>query len=107
MDRKVWKASGCYQKAEREDGTPAPTKGAGQEWVPTLSGMELTDLPLTSRDVFVLSFVDGRRSIGTIALLAGVAPPEQQEVVQRLVDLGALEPPPRANEGVSAQGDVR
>ena len=78
---------------------------SAKDWVPVLTGHDLTRLPLTAREVFVLSFVDGRRTLQAIASLAGLSSDEQFQITHRLVSLGALAPPcekPMVKLGLSA-----
>lgn len=102
MARKTWKDSGCYERATQEPGSgPIPHVW---NWVPQLTEEELTDLPLTSHDVFVLSFVNGRRSLGAIAAIAGLSSADLRDTTQRLVQLGAIVPRWENEDAATFQG---
>lgn len=86
------KKSGVYSVSDASE--DAPTDHIlSADWVPELTSVELTTLPLSERDVFVLSFVNGRRSLGSIAALAGLDEAEQNALVQRFIQLEAVFPP--------------
>ena len=65
-----------------------------------LPGTDLRGLPISPADAFVVSRIDGSTSISEIAEETGKSPEEVQELLERLVALGAvsLDEPPRSQE---------
>jgi curved DNA-binding protein CbpA len=65
-----------------------------------LPGTDLRGLPLSPAEAFVVSRIDGSTSISEIAEETGKSPEQVQELLERLVALGAvsLEEPPRSQE---------
>jgi hypothetical protein len=51
---------------------------------------QLRDLPLDSRDAFVLSLVDGTLTVESIVDVTGMPEDEAMEILGRLLDLGAV-----------------
>lgn len=65
-----------------------------------LPGTDLRGLPISPAEAFVVSRIDGSTSISEIAEETGKSPEEVQELLERLVALGAisLDEPPRSQE---------
>jgi len=59
---------------------------------------QLRELPLGSRDAYVLSLVDGSLTVETILDVAAMPEDEASEILARLLDLGAIGlHPPRSD----------
>lgn len=65
--------------------------GLSREQRLTKGSVRVEELPLTPQEFFVLSRVDGTPTVGEIVLGSGLAAPEAERIVSRLVELGALE----------------
>jgi hypothetical protein len=77
-------------------------------WRPRrLEGVDVTRLPLSPLDGFVLSRLDGVVEAGQLAGMTGLAGERVEEILSRLVRLGAVEGPPAASvaEGQEAPED--
>ncbi|HEY2734416.1 MAG TPA: J domain-containing protein, partial [Polyangiales bacterium] len=70
-----------------------------------VSGIDVFSLPLSTREGFVLSRVDGVSSLEDISLMVGIKAAELGTMLERLADLGAVELPWRPKK--SAPGPSR
>lgn len=74
-----------------------------------ISGVDWKSLPLSPREGFVLSRVDGAGGVYEIALTTGIPETEVEEILRRLAQLGAIryagiEPTPRTSDPVRPPG---
>lgn len=77
-----------------------------------IAGVDLRTLPIGPEEAYVLSRVDGRADAAEIAAVTGVEQERVEEVLTRLVSLGAVrlapsEPPPRRVRNSEAPLDPR
>jgi len=64
-------------------------------WVPrALPAAQTGSLPLSTREAFVLSRIDGATDVEQLGQLTGVPPDEVAAILDRLVQRGAVQPPP-------------
>ncbi|HEX4351739.1 MAG TPA: DnaJ domain-containing protein, partial [Polyangiales bacterium] len=72
-----------------------------------VSGVDVFSLPLSTREGFVLSRIDGVSSVEDISLMVGIKATELGAILDKLADLGAVELPWRPKKSVTPPAPTR
>jgi curved DNA-binding protein CbpA len=67
-------------------------------------GVDVLSLPLSTKEGFVLSRVDGNASLADISIMVGIGQDDLMPILERLSDLGAVELPWKPNAGSNGRG---
>ena len=81
-------------------------RGRGSQFAPRrLEGVDIAALPLTPREAFVLSQLDGATELDEVALVTTLGDAEVRRVVQRLSELGVVETSSKRSSKLSPKSD--